>query len=106
MDTSEKRAGDVLPSSKARQGLTDAKLRDLQPRERPYKVTDGGSGLYVVVSPGGSRSFRYAELILEFLAPPGTRAAQLGAQPQPASHRTAHVPEVRRAVGCDGAAHR
>lgn len=59
MDTSEKRAGDVPPSSKARQGLTDAKLRDLQPRERPYKVSDGGNGLYVVVSPGGSRSFRY-----------------------------------------------
>ena len=46
-------------SQKARQGLTDAKLRDMQPRERPYKVSDGGNGLYVVVSPSGSRSFRY-----------------------------------------------
>ncbi|URI08572.1 Arm DNA-binding domain-containing protein [Aquincola tertiaricarbonis] len=59
MDTSVKRAGVVPGSQKARQGLTDAKLRDMQPRERPYKVSDGGNGLYVVVSPSGSRSFRY-----------------------------------------------
>lgn len=59
MDTSVKRAGDAPPSSKARQGLTEAKLRELQPRERAYKVSDGGNGLYVVVSPGGGRSFRY-----------------------------------------------
>jgi len=39
--------------------LTDAKLRDLPPRERAYKVSDGGNGLYVVIAPSGSRSFRY-----------------------------------------------
>ena len=59
MDTSMDRARVELASAKARQGLIDAKLRDLQPRERAYKVSDGGNGLYVVVSPSGSRSFRY-----------------------------------------------
>ncbi|MBL0731198.1 site-specific integrase [Piscinibacter sp. HJYY11] len=59
MDTSTDRARSGHASAKARQGLTEAKLRDLQPRERPYKVADGGNGLYVVVSPSGSRSFRY-----------------------------------------------
>jgi len=29
------------------------------PGERAYKVSDGGNGPYVVVSPSGSRSFRY-----------------------------------------------
>lgn len=58
-DTSVNRAHGGPTSAKARQGLTEARLRELQPRERPYKVTDGGNGLYVVVSPTGSRSFRY-----------------------------------------------
>jgi hypothetical protein len=39
--------------------LADAKLRDLPPRERAYKVSDGGNGLFVVIAPSGSRSFRY-----------------------------------------------
>ena len=34
------------------------KQRDLPPRERVHKVSDGDNGLYVVVSPSGSRSFR------------------------------------------------
>jgi hypothetical protein len=59
MDTSVDRAHCGPTSAKARQGLTDAKLRNLQPRERAYKVSDGGTGLYIVVSPCGSRSFRY-----------------------------------------------
>jgi integrase len=37
--------------------LTDAKLKALKPKEKPYKVTDG-KGLYVVVSPAGSITFR------------------------------------------------
>jgi hypothetical protein len=48
-----------LAGAKARQGLTEAKLRELQPGVWTYKVSDGGNGLYVVVSPSGSRSFRY-----------------------------------------------
>lgn len=59
MDTWMNRTRGAPANAKARQGLTEAKLRDLQPRERQYKVTDGGNGLYVVVSPSGSRSFRY-----------------------------------------------
>ena len=59
MDTSMDRARGGAAGAKARQGLTDAKLRDLPPRERAYKVSDGGNGLYVVISPSGSRSFRY-----------------------------------------------
>lgn len=46
-------------TAKLRHGLTEAKLRELQPGERASKVSDGGSGLYVVISPSGSRSFRY-----------------------------------------------
>jgi integrase len=59
MDTSVNRARVGLANAKTRHGLTEAKLRELQPGERAYKVSDGGNGLYVVVSPGGSRSFRY-----------------------------------------------
>lgn len=47
MDTSVDRARSGPAGAKARQGLTDAKLRDLPPRERAYKVSDGGNGLYV-----------------------------------------------------------
>lgn len=49
MDTSLNRARGGPTSAKVRQGLTDAKLRDLPPRERAYKVSDGGNGLYVVI---------------------------------------------------------
>lgn len=59
MDTSVDRASAGLAGAETRHGLTGAKLRELQPGERAYKVSDGGNGLYVVVSPSGSRSFRY-----------------------------------------------
>ena len=48
-----------LASARTRHGLTEAKLRELQPSEQAYKVSDVGDGLYVIVSPSGSRSFRY-----------------------------------------------
>jgi integrase len=38
--------------------LTDTELRNLQPRTKPYKITDR-DGMYVVVSPAGTVSFRY-----------------------------------------------
>lgn len=44
---------------KARQGLTDAKPRDMPPCERAYRVSHGGNGLHVVISPSGGRSFRH-----------------------------------------------
>lgn len=59
MDTAVDRTRSGPAGAKARHGLTDAKLRDMPPRERAYKVSDGGNGLYVVISPSGSRSFRY-----------------------------------------------
>lgn len=37
--------------------LTDAELKHLKPKEKPYKVTDR-DGMYVLVSPGGTISFR------------------------------------------------
>ena len=37
--------------------LTDAALKSLRPREKPYKVTDR-DGMYVLVTPKGSLSFR------------------------------------------------
>jgi hypothetical protein len=47
MDTSVDRPRLGLAGAKTRQGLTQAKLRELQPVARTYKVSDGGSGLYV-----------------------------------------------------------
>ena len=59
MNTSMERARVGLASARTRHGLTETKLRELLPGDRAYKVSDGGNGLYVVVSPSGSRSFRY-----------------------------------------------
>ena len=38
--------------------LTDSQLRSFKPQDKPYKVTVG-HGLYVTVTPAGSKSFRY-----------------------------------------------
>lgn len=38
--------------------LTDTAVRNAKPREKPYKLTDGG-GLYVIVNPNGSRWWRF-----------------------------------------------
>ncbi|MDO5673982.1 MAG: Arm DNA-binding domain-containing protein [bacterium] len=38
--------------------LTDAQIRQLQPKEKPYKVFDGG-GLYIEVFPDGAKRWRY-----------------------------------------------
>ena len=46
-------------TARARRALTESGLDQLQPRERPYKVSDGGNGLYVMVLPSGAKSFRY-----------------------------------------------
>ena len=37
--------------------LTDVALKNLKPKEKPFKVTDR-DGMYVHVSPGGTLSFR------------------------------------------------
>lgn len=59
MDTSVDRARKGPAGGNARQGLTDAKLRDMPPCEPAYRVSHGGNGLYVVIAPSGSRSFRH-----------------------------------------------
>lgn len=38
--------------------LTDAQLKQLQPKEKPYKAFDGG-GLYIEVFPDGAKRWRY-----------------------------------------------
>jgi len=38
--------------------LTDAKLRNIKPKDKLYKVNDR-DGLYVAITPAGSISFRY-----------------------------------------------
>ena len=38
--------------------LTDAQIRQLQPKEKPYKTFDGG-GLYIEVFPDGAKRWRY-----------------------------------------------
>ena len=37
--------------------LTDLKVRNAKPKERPYKLADGG-GLYLLVMPNGARYWR------------------------------------------------
>lgn len=39
--------------------LSDAKLRTLKPRTRPYKVSDA-EGLFILVNPNGSRLWRWS----------------------------------------------
>jgi integrase len=53
-------AAEAVTPSKPRQtaALTDTALQGLKPRDKPYKVTDG-EGMYVVVSPSGTKAFRY-----------------------------------------------
>ena len=38
--------------------LSDAKIRALRPREKPYKVSDG-RGLYLIINPNGSKWWRF-----------------------------------------------
>lgn len=44
--------------------LTDAKLRNLRPKEKPYEIADGGRpGLKVEVQPSGARIWRYRYML-------------------------------------------
>jgi hypothetical protein len=38
--------------------LTDAEIRNAKPREKPYKLFDGG-GLYLILMPAGGRWWRF-----------------------------------------------
>ncbi len=46
--------GSQLPRTMA---LTDTRIRTLKPREKPYKITDGG-GLFLIVRPNGAKWWR------------------------------------------------
>jgi integrase len=41
-----------------KRSLTDAKVKNLKPKDKSYKIADGG-GLYLFVSRAGTKSFRY-----------------------------------------------
>lgn len=56
--------------------LTDAKLRNLKPREKPFKASDG-QGLYVLVSTTGARLWR-----LNYKLEGKQKTLALGAYPQ------------------------
>jgi hypothetical protein len=38
--------------------LRDTELKKVKPREKPYKLFDGG-GLYIEIAPNGSKGWRY-----------------------------------------------
>jgi hypothetical protein len=38
--------------------LTDTKVKKVKPKEKPYKLTDGG-GMYLLVKPNGSKYWQY-----------------------------------------------
>lgn len=48
----------MLTKPRQTAALTDTALQGLKPRDKSYKVTDG-EGMYVVVSPSGTKAFRY-----------------------------------------------
>ena len=43
--------------------LTDTQIKQARPKDRPYKLTDGG-GLYLEIKPNGGRFWRYRYRIL------------------------------------------
>lgn len=58
LDTADTTNPAATTKSRHKAALTDATLQALKPRDKPYKVTDG-DGMYLVVSPSGTKSFRY-----------------------------------------------
>ena len=44
----------AYPHAPKEMPLTDAQIRQLQPKEKPYKTFDGG-GLYIEVFPDGAK---------------------------------------------------
>ena len=48
----------VPAKSRAKSGLTDTALKALKAQDKAYKVSDG-KGMYVMVSPSGTKTFRY-----------------------------------------------
>ncbi|OYX72313.1 MAG: hypothetical protein B7Y95_10930 [Rhizobiales bacterium 32-66-11] len=65
--------------------LTDLALRNAKPKDKPYKLFDGG-GLHVLVSPNGSRIWRLA---YRFAGKP--KQLSFGPCPQVAGRRAAQA---------------
>ena len=38
--------------------LTNTEIKNLKPKDKPYKVTDGG-GLFILIQPTGGKLWRY-----------------------------------------------
>lgn len=76
--------------------LSDTKVRQAKPRERAYKLTDGG-GLYLLVAPTGSRYWRY-----NYVFASKERTLAIGTYPEIslAKAREAHM--AARAVHANG----
>lgn len=71
--------------------LSEAVIRQAEPRPKPYKISDGG-GLYVSVQPGGSKLWRFKyrhegnENTLSFGAHPGVSLADARRKKRRARH--------------------
>ena len=52
------RVSDIYGLKQMKRLLTDAKVKNLKPKDKAYKTADGG-GLYVFTTKAGSKSFRY-----------------------------------------------
>ena len=51
-------SGDIKKGGTPRMALTDTKIRNLKPKDQPYKVADF-DGLHVLVKPNGSKLWRF-----------------------------------------------
>jgi len=45
------------PRARGRDVLTDTEIREAKPKDRPYKLSDGG-GLYLLINPNASKWWR------------------------------------------------
>jgi len=76
--------------------LTDTKIRNLKPKERPYKVSDF-EGLYVLVTPSGSRLWN-----LKYRIDGKERKLSLGAYPSISLSQARNAKEDARALIAQG----
>lgn len=78
--------------------LTDLEIRNAAPRDKQYKLTDGG-GLYLLVKPNGSKYWRLKYRVLGI-----EKTLALGVYPQvkgPAARKAAQAAKDRLKAGAD-----